>query len=178
MKKEGYTDANECVGKIKELAAADKVRAEEKMAELMQQLDTFMKSLTGPAEGAEQEEDEKKEAPEIPTLLFYQPQSLDSLLETVLNLAEYETFAQMMRLRAGQQKMMAQLAIMFQGLTEQMGALNFMGSELEEEMMLGHAPDEEKQTDGESTARRGEQDTDAVNMNDVQVEDIDEEEVI
>mmetsp|Transcript_9653 Transcript_9653/g.18374 ORF Transcript_9653/g.18374 Transcript_9653/m.18374 type:complete len:227 (-) Transcript_9653:153-833(-) len=138
VEKEGFESAVDCVETIRRLAEEDKERYAREMKQQMEQLDAFVKKAKEAevkqqlkAEGQEfldagGEEKENTAMDQIPLMVFYQPQSVDELLNTMLELAEYEGFAKMMKVRAEQDELLLHLQSMLQ---KAFGAMGFSDSD-------------------------------------------------
>ena len=74
------------------------------MEEMQEQLKKAQEKATSGGGGGKNGEEENK--PPQPLMIFFQPISLEQLMQMVLNMAEYPTFSFMMRMKVQQVKLM------------------------------------------------------------------------
>eukprot|EP00946_MAST-07B_sp_MAST-7B-sp1_P001655 g1655.t1 len=101
---EGFDNAPECFMELERLVTEDAEEHKRRMAEMQENLrrqqeeyNAAMKSNDG---------DSSAPTPKQPLMIFFQPISLEQLMQMVLNMAEYPTFSFMMRMKVQQIKLM------------------------------------------------------------------------
>lgn len=97
---EQFDSAVECFQELERLVTDDAEEHKKRMEELQEQLRKSQDNIEGKSGDAK---DGKKQQP---LMIFFQPISLEQLMQMVLNMAEYPTFSFMMRMKVQQVKLM------------------------------------------------------------------------
>ena len=123
--KEGFKSVGACFNEISRLIEEDKEKKAEEMRKIQERLRKAQEAMKQQqleregksSEGKNNDDDNNNQENNPPPLqFFYQPITLEQLINMVLNMAEYQTFSFMMRMKVQQMKMMKRLK-------EQMAAL-------------------------------------------------------
>jgi hypothetical protein len=116
VKKEGFGSVGACFREISSLVEKDKADKEEEMRKIQERLREAQEALRRKQDAlegktaGEKEGDAPAQSSNPPPLqFFYQPITLEQLINMVLNMAEYQTFSFMMRMKVQQMKMMKRL---------------------------------------------------------------------
>ena len=125
VKKEGFSSVGACFREISGLVEKDKQQKEEEMRKIQERLKEAQEKMRRKqleAEGKTAEgksSDDVDDEPPPPLQFFYQPITLEQLINMVLNMAEYQTFSFMMRMKVQQMKMMKRLKEQMKRLQEE-----------------------------------------------------------
>ena len=112
--KEGFKSVGACFNEISRLIEEDKEKKAEEMRKIQERLRKAQEALKQQqleregksGEGSKNSDDNNQENNPPPLQFFYQPITLEQLINMVLNMAEYQTFSFMMRMKVQQMKMM------------------------------------------------------------------------
>ena len=101
---EKFDDAADCFVELQRLVTEDAEEHKKRMEEMQEQLKKAQEKATNASGGGGKNGEE--EAKPQPLMIFFQPISLEQLMQMVLNMAEYPTFSFMMRMKVQQVKLM------------------------------------------------------------------------
>jgi hypothetical protein len=103
--KEGFDNAPECFMELERLVTEDAEEHKRRMAEMQENLRRQQEEYSAAMKSADDGDSATPPAKQ-PLMIFFQPISLEQLMQMVLNMAEYPTFSFMMRMKVQQIKLM------------------------------------------------------------------------
>uniref|UniRef100_A0A7S2GPH1 Uncharacterized protein n=1 Tax=Octactis speculum TaxID=3111310 RepID=A0A7S2GPH1_9STRA len=124
IQNEGFASSKECFEFIQSAVSRDVIRQKEHMARLQEHLQQMQRSWEAEFNDSETKRNDEEDkcsddnnddndgdgfGMNVPLMLFCQPIGLDTLINSVLSISEYPTFANMMRVKAQQAKLVQKI---------------------------------------------------------------------
>jgi hypothetical protein len=104
-KSEKFHNAADCFVELERLVTEDAEEHRKRMEEMQEKLKQAQERRENASSGGGKS-GEQEDNPPQPLMIFFQPISLEQLMQMVLNMAEYPTFSFMMRMKVQQVKLM------------------------------------------------------------------------